>query len=656
MLPSNRSRKRRVYLPMVMPVGHHGSGYESPVLKVITLVLLTIFLLLICTTSVLAQPAGTVVFTLGKVYKSADGKRQGLHKGDLILSGDLIETDRNSQVQIRFSDNGFLSVRPSSHLLIEDFHFENKVKQDRSSMILIKGGFRAVTGKIGARDHDSYRVTTPLATIGIRGTDYSVMMCDSCADGGTDHKNGLYVGVAIGGVHVENSGGGLDLDRNQYGYIADRNLKPVRISQPPKFLMFDHTASEKQSGKKKNITNQGLATSSQEKKPSSVESVDGDDVEVLTEVQGAGSFFESAVGGIRFVDEAGTLIVSSDESGVESVSPELITDLPVVASNDLPLSDESVLVVDAQQSEVAQQDVSIVEENVAEESVEPVLESIPQPSPEPVSELVAESTPEPTSDLVSDPIPEVTPDPDAAIGDAEQDDLEKNNRARLLAVVASHSNEKKWKKDSLGVIDQTISTAQMLQFISQEGQFELGRDSSSGLSWGRWQRDEDEDFRGSDKHRLSIDEADDVQWIMARQNEQIRSLPTTGLAVYELLAATNPSDNHGNVGVLGEARLDVDFTNRSVDTRIELDINNQSWRAQGNGLELRISGDFSGDMQVDIQHSHEHSMGAGQVAGFLVSQKKDLETPNNAAMVFQMERHGSDPTRVTGAAVMRLVE
>src|SRR3546814_15472343 len=37
---------------------------------------------------------------------------------------------------------------------------------------LLKGGFRAVSGLIGRVDHEEYRVSTPVATIGLRGTEY----------------------------------------------------------------------------------------------------------------------------------------------------------------------------------------------------------------------------------------------------------------------------------------------------------------------------------------------------------------------------------------------------------------------------------------------------------------------------------------------------
>ena len=43
---------------------------------------------------------------------------------------------------------------------------------------LLKGGFRTVSGLIGKINHEDYSVATPVATIGIRGTDYLTVLCD----------------------------------------------------------------------------------------------------------------------------------------------------------------------------------------------------------------------------------------------------------------------------------------------------------------------------------------------------------------------------------------------------------------------------------------------------------------------------------------------
>jgi hypothetical protein len=48
---------------------------------------------------------------------------------------------------------------------------------------LVKGGMRAVTGAIAQRRPEAYKVRTPVATLGVRGTEYYLRICEQdCAD------------------------------------------------------------------------------------------------------------------------------------------------------------------------------------------------------------------------------------------------------------------------------------------------------------------------------------------------------------------------------------------------------------------------------------------------------------------------------------------
>lgn len=114
---------------------------------------------------------------------------------------------------------------------------------------LLKGGFRTVTGLIGKSDRSEYRVSTQTATIGIRGTDYEVIICDAaCAadpvlqgsiPGGAAAKGGTVVGVISGGVFVASgNGSSVDVDAGQYVVtLPDGSI--VRLPFQPRFLKID---------------------------------------------------------------------------------------------------------------------------------------------------------------------------------------------------------------------------------------------------------------------------------------------------------------------------------------------------------------------------------------------------------------------------------
>lgn len=127
-----------------------------------------------------ATPAQDVVgeasMTIGAVKAtSADGVARLLERGSPIRVGDKIETSEGGHVHIRFVDGGRLSVRPSSRLQVENYAKSN----DKSALTTIKfrldeGVVRSITGSWGEAARDRFRLNTPVAAIGIKGTDFVV--------------------------------------------------------------------------------------------------------------------------------------------------------------------------------------------------------------------------------------------------------------------------------------------------------------------------------------------------------------------------------------------------------------------------------------------------------------------------------------------------
>jgi hypothetical protein len=83
-------------------------------------------------------------------------------------------------------------------------------------MTLLKGGLRTISGMIGKAVQSAYEMATSVATIGIRGTEYTVVYGQSIT--GT---------VAEGRIAVCNSAGCLDVNPGQSYYVKDENTLPV---------------------------------------------------------------------------------------------------------------------------------------------------------------------------------------------------------------------------------------------------------------------------------------------------------------------------------------------------------------------------------------------------------------------------------------------
>src|SRR5579871_4643660 len=174
--------------------------------------------------------AGTATLVTGQVSAAApSGEIRQVTKGGPVYPGEVITTAGSSYVNIEFTDGGRVLLRPESRFAIERYQYagtqsaqtQAAAPQESAFFRLLKGGFRAVSGLVGHTRRDDYGVQTPVATIGIRGTDYEVRYCNGdCGDISPAPANGLYTGVQSGAIAVTNPGGTTTTGVGQYLFIA----------------------------------------------------------------------------------------------------------------------------------------------------------------------------------------------------------------------------------------------------------------------------------------------------------------------------------------------------------------------------------------------------------------------------------------------------
>ena len=113
-----------------------------------------------------AQPDGIVVAVVQQAHIDAKTGKTILMPANPIYSGDRITTDTIGTAQIKFRDNTKLVVGPNSILVIDAFVFNKNDTARQVSINALKGAFRFISGN---SPKDAYKITTPTATIGIRG-------------------------------------------------------------------------------------------------------------------------------------------------------------------------------------------------------------------------------------------------------------------------------------------------------------------------------------------------------------------------------------------------------------------------------------------------------------------------------------------------------
>lgn len=143
---------------------------------------------------------GEVMFISGKAQRvEKGGQTNAVAKGMTLLEGDRIRTDAESHVYVRLRDGGLLVVRPASELHVDLWRYDASRPQDSQIKYTLDNGVaRHVSGQGAKAAREKFRFNTPMAAIGVRGTDFTVL-----ADASVTR-----VSVQSGGVIVNGFGNG----------------------------------------------------------------------------------------------------------------------------------------------------------------------------------------------------------------------------------------------------------------------------------------------------------------------------------------------------------------------------------------------------------------------------------------------------------------
>ena len=223
---------------------------------------------------------GSVVLAKGVVTaSSSESGLRTLAKGSAVHQGEILETASDSFLVVQLNDGTKLTLRPRSELTLEKFNTDEG--KEEALFNLLKGGLRTISGEIGQKRPDQFRVETGIATIGIRGTDFIVRLCeDDCLQeklekgdsqgdkagrgGGNTQKKeilrlgengttkdagsiecrpasevtrGLYVAVLLGGIYVATAKERIELDAIEALVVENREI--VCLDGVPRFLFRD---------------------------------------------------------------------------------------------------------------------------------------------------------------------------------------------------------------------------------------------------------------------------------------------------------------------------------------------------------------------------------------------------------------------------------
>jgi len=127
---------------------------------------------------------GLVVASRGTVIASANGESRELKQGNEIYVDDEIMTGPKSFAVVQFLDGAKVTIKPDSEIVIEDYVYNGNA-DDKATLSLVSGGLRVITGAMAKNNPENYKVKTPVALMGVRGTEFAVQLCgkDVCDNG-----------------------------------------------------------------------------------------------------------------------------------------------------------------------------------------------------------------------------------------------------------------------------------------------------------------------------------------------------------------------------------------------------------------------------------------------------------------------------------------
>lgn len=117
------------------------------------------------------EPIGTVETLAGKIIITrVDGTQIQATKGLAVYQGDTVETGEISQVGITFADNSTFALSGGGEMVLDEMVYDPDAQSGSMNLNVVEGVFSFVSGQIAKTGPDAMTITTPVATIGVRGS------------------------------------------------------------------------------------------------------------------------------------------------------------------------------------------------------------------------------------------------------------------------------------------------------------------------------------------------------------------------------------------------------------------------------------------------------------------------------------------------------
>jgi len=182
---------------------------------------------------------GKFQFVTGDVQVlNASGQQRVAKMGEPVTQGETLISGKPALAQIKMDDGGVLVLWPNSRLKISVYQYNGKLDgTERAEYALTQGGVRSITGEIGKVNRANYKMQTPIAYIGVRGTDHETVFIPQPATGEIPlGPPGVYDKVNVGETFLQNQAGQVVIMPNTVGFAGSATAMPGLLPGIPEFF------------------------------------------------------------------------------------------------------------------------------------------------------------------------------------------------------------------------------------------------------------------------------------------------------------------------------------------------------------------------------------------------------------------------------------
>ena len=336
---------------------------------------------------------GKITIADGVVVIQRDNQLIELQEGDSIYLNDIIEA-KGGSVGIAFKDETTMSIDAGSKMVVDEFVYDPEAPTTGSmNANILSGNFSFVSGQIAKVGTDAMTVTTPVLTIGVRGT----QVAGKASQEGEANQIVLLPNEdgTVGQLLISNQSGTVLLTRAFESTTITSSFMPPTV---PVILPEDIVL--KKFGKTINTTRRTEKKAKEEREESKEEEKEEyEEVEEEKEEE-----VEEEVEEDPFEEE-----VSEEE--LEELEEELEEEIQLVVDEEVVIDDdifEEEPIVEEQEDQPVVEDAVIEEEIIEEDVVEE-------------EDVIEEEIEDDVVEEEDAYVPPVIPDPDPPVIEEEED-------------------------------------------------------------------------------------------------------------------------------------------------------------------------------------------------------------------------------------------